>query len=207
MRVYTPEDDQVFKNCLSEMIENPAIQKLKEIPQHKGSTTYAHCVNVANTAYALAKKWHWDIDIRALVRGAMLHDYYLYDTETMPYSDYRHSLVHPKLAVANAEKLFDLNLAIIRFFIEKTGIAVDLRKTEDFFRDGNIICEDGTSISCDDLRESIHPKKSDAILKDLGLEKPYFQVFAQKHGFISDLSIMDLLFNEGPDSILYLKSL
>lgn len=109
MRVYTPEDDQVFKNCLSEMIENPAIQKLKEIPQHKGSTTYAHCVNVANTAYALAKKWHWDIDIRALVRGAMLHDYYLYDTETMPYSDYRHSLVHPKLAVANTEKLFDLN--------------------------------------------------------------------------------------------------
>jgi hypothetical protein len=105
------------------------------------------------------------------------------------------------------EKLFDLNLAIIRFFIEKTGIAVDLRKTEDFFRDGNIICEDGISISCDDLRESIHPKKSDAILKDLGLEKPYFQVFAQKHGFISDLSIMDLLFNEGPDSILYLKSL
>ena len=109
MRVYTPEDDLYFKKCLSEMIENPAIQKLKEIPQHKGSTTYAHCVNVATTAYVLAKKWHWDIDISALVRGAMLHDYYLYDTETMPYSDYRHSLVHPKLAVANAEKLFDLN--------------------------------------------------------------------------------------------------
>ncbi len=105
------------------------------------------------------------------------------------------------------ERLFDLNLAITRFFIEKTGIAVDLRKTDDFFRDGNIICEDGTSILCDDLRESIHPKKSDTILKDLGLEKPYFQVFAQKHGFISDLSVMDLLFNEGPDSILYLKSL
>lgn len=105
------------------------------------------------------------------------------------------------------EKLFDLNLAITRFFIEKTGIAVDLRKTGDFFRDGNIICEDGTSIVCEDLRESIHPKKPDTILKSLGLEKPYFQVFAQKHGFISDLSIMDLLFNEGPDSILYLKSL
>ena len=105
------------------------------------------------------------------------------------------------------ERLFDLNLAITRFFIEKTGIAVDLRKTDDFFRDGNIICEDETSILCDDLRESIHPKKSDTILKDLGLEKPYFQVFAQKHGFISDLSVMDLLFNEGPDSILYLKSL
>lgn len=105
------------------------------------------------------------------------------------------------------ERLFDLNLAIIRFFIEKTGIAVDLRKTDDFFRDGNIILEDGKTIACEDLRDSIHPKKADTILKDLGLEKPYFQVFAQKHGFISDLSIMDLLFNEGPDSILYLKSL
>ena len=105
------------------------------------------------------------------------------------------------------EKLFDLNLAIIRFFIEKTGIAVDLRKTDDFFRDGNIVLEDGTGIICEDLRESIHPKKPDTILKGLGLEKPYFQVLAQKHGFISDLSIMDLLFNEGPDSILYLKSL
>ena len=105
------------------------------------------------------------------------------------------------------ERLFDLNLAIIRFFIEKTGIAVDLRKTDDFFRDGNIILQDGKTIACEDLRDSIHPKKADTILKDLGLEKPYFQVFAQKHGFISDLSIMDLLFNEGPDSILYLKSL
>jgi hypothetical protein len=39
------------------------------------------------------------------------------------------------------------------------------------------------------------------------LEKPYFQVFAPKYGFQKDLSIMDLLFNEGPDSILYLKKL
>ena len=58
-----------------------------------------------------------------------------------------------------------------------------------------------------DLREMIHPKRPDTILKDLALEKPYFQVFAQKHGFQSGLSIMDLLFNEGPDSILYLKSI
>ena len=49
------------------------------------------------------------MDIPSLVKGAMLHDYYLYDTETMPWSDYKHSLIHPKLAVENAEKLFDLN--------------------------------------------------------------------------------------------------
>ena len=56
-----------------------------------------------------------------------------------------------------------------------------------------------------DYREILHPKRPDTVLKDLGLEKPYYQVFAQKYGFIPNLSIMDLLFNEGPDSILYLK--
>ena len=88
-------------------------------------------------------------------------------------------------------------MALTRFFIEKTGLAVDLRTTEEYSRETEM----------EDLREKIHPKRPNSILQDLGLEKPYFQVFAQKHGFQSDLSIMDLLFNEGPDSILYLKSI
>ena len=95
------------------------------------------------------------------------------------------------------ERLFDLNLALIRFFIEKIGLRVDLRLTEDYALEPDM----------DDLREVIHPKRPNTILSDLELEKPYFQVFSQKHGFQSDLSIMDLLFNEGPDSIVYLKKL
>lgn len=110
--------------------------------------------------------------------------------------------------------LFDFNMSILRFFIEKTGLGIDLRFTEEYalpaadsvlslpFPSGGH-CHSGC---CRDLRETIHPKRPDTILEDLGLKKPYFQVFAQKHGFISNLSIMDLLFNEGPDSILYLKS-
>lgn len=35
--------------------------------------------------------------------------------------------------------------------------------------------------------------------------EPYTQVFTEKHGFISNLSILDLLFNEGPNAELYLK--
>jgi hypothetical protein len=35
--------------------------------------------------------------------------------------------------------------------------------------------------------------------------KPYTQVFLQKHGFIPNLSILDLLFNEGPNTELYLN--
>ncbi len=34
--------------------------------------------------------------------------------------------------------------------------------------------------------------------------KPYYQVFAQKHGFIEDLSIIDLIFNMGNEAVLFL---
>jgi hypothetical protein len=37
--------------------------------------------------------------------------------------------------------------------------------------------------------------------------EPYTQVFDDKHGFIGNLSILDLLFNEGPNTVNYLKSL
>ena len=94
------------------------------------------------------------------------------------------------------EKLIDLNTSLLRFLTEKTGIAVDLRFTEEYSRDGH---------NCTDLREVIHPKRPNDILARLQLEKPYFQVFAPKHGFRSDLSAIDLLFNEGPDSIGYIK--
>lgn len=105
------------------------------------------------------------------------------------------------------ERLLDLNMALTRFFIEKTGLAVDLRTTEEFSKGGIQTQQDGSVIECMDLREVIHPKRPNDILKDLRLEKPYFQVFSRKHGFQSDLSIMDLLFNEGPDSIIFLKSI
>ena len=95
------------------------------------------------------------------------------------------------------DRLFDLNMALLKFFIEKIGIAVDVRLTEDYL----------VSPDMEDFRDAIHPKHPNSILRDLELEKPYFQVFSQKHGFQSDLSIMDLLFNEGPDSIMYLKRL
>jgi len=50
-----------------------------------------------------------------------------------------------------------------------------------------------------DLREAIHPKKRSAYEA-----APYYQVFAGKHGFLPNLSIIDLLFNMGNESRLYL---
>lgn len=41
---------------------------------------------------------------------------------------------------------------------------------------------------------------------ELDLFQPYTQVFTEKHGFISNLSILDVLFNEGPNVELYLRN-
>ncbi len=94
------------------------------------------------------------------------------------------------------EFLIDMNTDILRFFLEKTGVSADIRFTDSYVESAE-----------KDYRDIIHPKREDTILRDLGLEKPYFQVFARKHGFIKNLSIMDLLFNEGPDSIILLFKL
>lgn len=96
--------------------------------------------------------------------------------------------------------LFELDLEIIRFFLRKTGVAANIYLTDEYVPVGE------TSPYGRDFRGLLHPKRPDTVLKDLGLEKPYFQVFARKYGFIPNLSIMDLLFNEGPESILYLKT-
>lgn len=109
------------------------------------------------------------------------------------------------------EKLIDLNTSLLRFMLDKTGISAEIRFTSEFSRDGIIFPAPGDNptkeIHCTDLREVIHPKRPNSILADLKLKKPYFQVFAQKHGFQSDLSAIDLLFNEGPDSVVYLKKI
>ena len=53
-----------------------------------------------------------------------------------------------------------------------------------------------------DFREGIRPKQPQT---DSDFEsKPYYQVYRQKHGFLPNLSVLDLLFNMGPEGIFYL---
>lgn len=55
----------------------------------------------------------------------------------------------------------------------------------------------------EDYRERIHPKHEGE--DPLFSPTPYYQVFREKHGFLPNLSIIDLLFNMGPESVLLLK--
>ena len=57
-----------------------------------------------------------------------------------------------------------------------------------------------------DCREVINPKKFNVSLYSF-LECPYYQVFSEKFGFTPNLSIIDLLFNMGNESRLYLQKI
>ena len=89
---------------------------------------------------------------------------------------------------AYPETLWELDMRIIRFFLDKIGLRTELVPTASFAPE----------------HVDIHPKRPNAILQENGLDRPYYQVFADRHGFVPNLSVMDLLFNEGPASIDYL---
>ena len=89
---------------------------------------------------------------------------------------------------AHPATLWELDMRIIRFFLDKIGLRTELVPT--------------TSFAAEHV--DIHPKRPNEILQKNGLDRPYYQVFADRHGFVPNLSVMDLLFNEGPASIDYL---
>lgn len=99
--------------------------------------------------------------------------------------------------------LFSFNMAITEKMCELLDIHSEIRFTNCWDgKDGQdrILAEDGSSII--DYRYTIRPKHP---LDDPAFSpKPYYQVYQQKWGFLPNLSILDLLFNMGNESILYL---
>ena len=95
------------------------------------------------------------------------------------------------------EFLADFNEELCRLICSLIDIQPDMERTSEYRTEFTL---DET-----DFRESIHPKK-DFTLEDTAFSpQPYYQVFQERLGFLPNLSIIDLLFNMGPESLLVLK--
>ena len=72
------------------------------------TSVYRHSLAVAYFSCYLAEKMHLKVRTREMIRGALLHDYFLYDWHEKSKDHRLHGFTHPARALKNAEQIFDL---------------------------------------------------------------------------------------------------
>lgn len=91
------------------------------------------------------------------------------------------------------EFLFDFNMEITFKMCELIDIRPTISTTDTYVAD---------TASMHDFRDAIRPKHP--LPDEQFVPTPYYQVYRQKHGFLPNLSVLDLLFNEGNEAVFYL---
>lgn len=100
-------NDEEFMNLIMPIISTSNFKHMKSIPQHKNSSLYIHSILVAYNCYLVAKNNN-KYDMNVVIRGALLHDYFLYDWRKNKELLKGHGFNHPKIALENAKKEYDL---------------------------------------------------------------------------------------------------
>lgn len=83
--------------------------ELKQYIQHGSTSVYEHCVNVACLSLWIYEKTGIKVNKYSLVKGALLHDYFLYDWHVPDKTHRLHGFTHPGVAFKNASQSFKLN--------------------------------------------------------------------------------------------------
>ena len=130
----------------------------------------------------ISYKEHWQQIHRRCLESAY---------KAAPYFDHYFDYLKP-LFETQFERLVDLNDAGLNIVLKIIKTNKEIIHTSDYVHEIE-----------NDLREAFNPK----VATDSNLFPEYYQVFSTKFPFTPDLSILDLLFNEGPHSLSYLKTL
>lgn len=149
------------------------------IPVKRGSF---HKIKIADLEIDYSKDWQinqWRA-IESAYNSAPFFQYYSDDIKIFFESDTR--------------LLFEHNMNIMETLLKLIHLQKNVLFTEQYLPD---------SESSIDYRMDLRPKNSpkDPLFRIV----PYFQVFDDRHGFLPDLSILDLLFNAGPETLEILK--
>ena len=108
---------------------------------------------------------------------------------TSPFFEYFEDEIYP-IFTKKHTFLMDLNLESMEIVAKCLKMKLEYSKTTEYFHEAT---------DFNDLRILANGKKDTSIFES------YTQVFGDKHGFLNNLSILDLLFNEGRYALDYLK--
>lgn len=97
-----------FEELIHDIITSEEYLKMKKYKHHLHGNTYEHSIAVAYLCYLHYKKKKSKVNLAELIRGALLHDYFLYDrhdkTVGVHINGLVHGYTHPKRALENAMK-------------------------------------------------------------------------------------------------------
>ena len=104
LRRLPPDKEMKFRRILRETRKDSRFNEMRNFIQHGDTTVMEHCIHVAQTAYFIAVKFGIKVDEDALIRGALLHDYFLYDWHDDDHRGLKnlHGFYHPGVALKNA---------------------------------------------------------------------------------------------------------
>ncbi len=120
-----------------DIISADDMQLTKKYIQHGNTSVFEHCINVACMCICISRYFHIKVDEKSLVRGALLHDYFLYDWHVADNSHKWHGFTHPRTALRNARKEFKLN-KVERDMILRHMFPLNVRPPH--YRESRILC-------------------------------------------------------------------
>ena len=101
---FNEEERKIFFSVLKEISKNSRFHECNNYIQHGNTTVKRHCIRVAATAYYIALKAGIKVNERELIRGALLHDYFLYDWHDSNNGHPVPGITHPRTALNNASQ-------------------------------------------------------------------------------------------------------
>ena len=105
----SPADEWIFMQILTDVCRHSRMLQSVRYMQHGSTSVFRHSVSVAYVSFWLARQVRLKVEEGTLIRGALLHDYFLYDWHEKDDSHKWHGFYHAKKALRNAQEDFTLN--------------------------------------------------------------------------------------------------
>lgn len=102
-------EKEIINKVGADILNSNGMALEKGFIQHGNVSVYEHSLSVAVMCLRIKKYLPFKVNTRSLVRGALLHDYFLYDWHVADKSHKWHGFRHARLSWKNARRDFALN--------------------------------------------------------------------------------------------------